>query len=79
MVEIYEKMDGMIREISDIMKIKKHVADVARINEILVARWKKDEYSHALLGSSPQSFLLLLKLPEIPCIKWSRQTCSKFR
>lgn len=41
MGEIYEKMDCMIGEISEVMKNNKHEIDHEKMNEIMFSRWEK--------------------------------------
>ncbi|KAL9677444.1 hypothetical protein QQ045_005674 [Rhodiola kirilowii] len=41
MGEVYEKMDCMIGEISNIMKNNKYTVHAEKMNKILVARWEK--------------------------------------
>lgn len=50
MGEIYERMDCMIGEISDIMKNNEHKSDHGRMNDILFSRWKKMNVSMHCLG-----------------------------
>ncbi|KAL9690375.1 hypothetical protein QQ045_010773 [Rhodiola kirilowii] len=56
MGEVYEKMDCMIGEISDIMKNNKYTVHAEKMNEILVARWEKMNIPMHCLGFALNSF-----------------------
>lgn len=50
MGEIYEKMDCMIGEISDVMKNNKRESDHEKMNEIMISRWEKMNIPMHCLG-----------------------------
>ncbi|KAL9689223.1 hypothetical protein QQ045_033657 [Rhodiola kirilowii] len=56
MGEVYEKMDWMIGEISDIMKNNKYTIHAEKMNEILVARWEKMNIPMHCLGFALNPF-----------------------
>ena len=52
MGEIYERMDCMLGEITDVLKSSSHASDLIRMNEILVNRWEKMNIPMHCLGFS---------------------------
>lgn len=56
MGEVYEKMDYMIGEVSDIMAHNKHHADYEKMKEIMVSRWEKMNIPIHCLGFALNPF-----------------------
>lgn len=50
MGEIYERMDCMLGEITDVMKNNQHASDYQKMEEILVKRWEKMNIPMHCLG-----------------------------
>ena len=59
MGEVYEKMDCMIGEVSDIMAHNKHHADYEKMKEIMVSRWEKMNIPMHCLGFALNPFFYM--------------------